>query len=675
MKTKRGYLSGIVVFHHWKNKNYAIFNSLKKVIRIATLSFCYSLLIKSPPVEAQPDTSLAVSEESEIEEVIIEGEYITPENETIQSTTIITHQEIKSSSCKSLQEILEHTAGIDIRQRGANGIQADISLAGGTFDQYLLLLNGINMTNPQTGHYNLNLPINPSDIEKIEILYGNSASIHTAGAFCGAINIITKKPSSNQAASTITVGENKLFDAYLGGNLIMNSNINKLSLQHAQSDGYTKNTDYSRYGIFYQFNTALKNTKINIQTGYQDKKFGANSFYSSKYPEQYDKNNAIFGSIKMETGNRLKIYPSFLWKSHKDHFMLFRNNPERYQNYHLTEVYNPNILFSKKNLPGNLKMGIDIRYEKIYSNNLGEKMDSFKKIIGANSSLYNKTADRYIINQYTNLFFKWKLLKISNGLTINYFSEEDNLTFYPAIEATYFLKKNLSVYIAGERTYRIPTFTDLYYESPSNIGNSKLKPEEAWTYRAGIKHSHTGYHIHSNIYRRYGRNIIDWIMYDNIWYTENITKLTTNGIDILFGIYPEKINSSLSMINYIRFSYAFITKDKNSEDYISHYALDHLKHKASSHVQFNIMKYINNSWTLSYQERAGSYSLYDKSMETFINQDYKTVLLVDTKLSWTKPSYEIFISVTNLFNEQYRDLGSILQAGRWIKVGLSLLLK
>jgi iron complex outermembrane receptor protein len=81
---------------------------------------------------------------------------------------------------------------MDIRRRGANGVQSDVSFRGSSFEQVLLLINGIRMNDSQTGHNSLNLPVDLGDVERIEVIKGPAARRFGQNAYAGAINIITK---------------------------------------------------------------------------------------------------------------------------------------------------------------------------------------------------------------------------------------------------------------------------------------------------------------------------------------------------------------------------------------------------------------------------------------------------------------------------------------------------
>jgi iron complex outermembrane receptor protein len=130
---------------------------------------------------------------SDIETIEIQGKFIsTPYKSANQNITVITKEEIANSPAKSIDEVLQQVAGMDIRRRGANGVQSDVSFRGSSFEQVLLLINGIRMNDSQTGHNSLNLPVDLGDVERIEVIKGPAARRFGQNAYAGAINIITK---------------------------------------------------------------------------------------------------------------------------------------------------------------------------------------------------------------------------------------------------------------------------------------------------------------------------------------------------------------------------------------------------------------------------------------------------------------------------------------------------
>jgi len=185
-------------FKRFARKSYSVFNSLHRVVTIGVLSGCALMSAHAVSVEPVERIMTQLSSDSipptELDEVVVTASRVDlPLNLVARQVTVISGRDIERAPVRSIEELLQYVAGVDILQRGPHGVQADISLRGGSFDQTSILLNGINLTSPHTGHYNFDIPVNLSDIERIEIVQGPSSLVYGAGAFAGGINIITKK--------------------------------------------------------------------------------------------------------------------------------------------------------------------------------------------------------------------------------------------------------------------------------------------------------------------------------------------------------------------------------------------------------------------------------------------------------------------------------------------------
>ncbi len=87
---------------------------------------------------------------TELDEVVVTASKVNlPLSLAAKQVTIISRQEIERAPVRSIEDLLNYVAGVDILQRGPHGVQADISLRGGSFDQTAILLNGVNLTNPK----------------------------------------------------------------------------------------------------------------------------------------------------------------------------------------------------------------------------------------------------------------------------------------------------------------------------------------------------------------------------------------------------------------------------------------------------------------------------------------------------------------------------------------------
>ncbi len=645
-------------FKKWKNKKYSIFNSIGKIINIGFLTISY-LLISNNNLIAQTDTIKI--KEIKIETMQIPLSY----SETSRIINIINRKQIENAPVDNIQDLLEYAANVDIRQRGNNGVQADISIRGGNFDQVLILLNGIKINDPQTGHHNLNLPVNINDIERIEILEGAGAKEYGPNAFSGAINIITKKDKKNTIQTELTAGQNNFF----AGSASINHNTNKtqqrLSVEKKYCEGYINNTDFNTLNIYYELNKKIKKSILNFLTGYNDKAFGANSFYTPKFPNQFEHTRTLFSGLKFKTGNKIKYTQTIYQRTNQDKFELFRSEPPTWyknHNYHLTNTFGINSKLNLSSIFGKSAIGFDADIENIYSNVLGENLNDTLKVPFEPSGFFTKFKSQKNLNIFINNNKQINKFSIFTGLLIN-INSNFGVNYSPGINFSYKINDKLKTIAAYNWAVRLPTFTDLYYNGPTNIGNPNLKPEKSRTHEIGLKYNNKYIKSYLSVFHRNSINLIDWVRLSDtlLWESSNITTLKTNGIEFANTI---KFKNNF-IIKNITFKYNYIQSDKKSQNYISKYALDYLKQKIVIIINHKIYKNITASWYINYQERNGTYTDFSTGTET----KYKPFTLIDAQINFTKPKYKIYIKTNNLTNIEYFDIANIPMPKRWIFIG------
>ncbi len=691
MKKKLLILKNTETFKHWKNNAWSTFSSIGKHIIISVLPLTY-FTASGFISEAQTDTV-------RMQEVRINSSRIpTLYSETARIIYTIDRKEIEAMPVHNLQDLIEYVANVDVRQRGSEGVQADINIRGGNFDQTLILLNGFKINDVQTGHHNMNLPVDIQNIEKIEILEGPGNRIFGINSYSGAINFITDNKTAEQLKAGIFAGQHNYFGSNFSISHSYKNFDNFLSASYKKSSGYTENTDFNRLNIFYQNNLQTKIAKFSLQTGYTNKSFGANSFYTPKFPWQFEQTKTSFAALKSEKqGKHYKITYRISLRRHQDRFELFREDKYKHignfyidgtdtakyipgiyadwnyysgHNYHLTRNFNTELKLNFDTKAGKSAIGAEYSYAEIKSNVLGEPLENPEKVPGEPDGLFTKSKSRKNINLYVEHFVKLNKLTISGGASLN-FDEMFKQNFSGGIDLSYASTNNFKTFASLNQSVRLPTFTDLYYDGPTNKGNPDLKPETALNYEFGIKYSDKGFSSNISGFRREGKNTIDWVrLSDTVdWQAQNITELTTTGAEIAV-----KYNFlQYSYIRYIGFSYAYTNIVKQSGEYISKYALDYLKHKAVFSVRHKIYKNFSANWNLRYEDRTGSYSVYDSETRTYTGEDdYKPFFLTDVRFLWQNKKFEIYADASNLFNIQYRDFGDILMPGRWIKAGIKI---
>lgn len=666
----------VLVFKRWSGKNYSVFNSLKKVVVITTLSMAYSILLLPMKVLCQTDTS--ITKNLDLEEIVISAQKAPVlYSKLARQVLSIKSEEIKQMPVSNFNDLLESFTGLDVRQRGANGIQADISIRGGSFDQNLILLNGVNISDPQTGHHSLNLPIDLNSIERIEILEGSGSRVFGPNAFSGAVNIITNQSDKNYTKFNFSAGDFGLFSGSISSSLKIKNTKHFVSLSKSQSKGYTKNTDYNTYNLFYNSNYSSDFGKINFQIGYTDKEFGANSFYTPEYPDQFEQTKTTFTSLQFETGNKIKLIPTVYYRRHQDRFELFRYEPASWysgHNYHLTDVYGLKLDSRISFAYGITSFGAEIRSENIWSNVLGYDMEDTIKVIGESEGIYTKNYSRTISNYFLEHSVVLGRFTFSGGLLASWVSENDfDFNIYPGVDLSYSFNNSVRIYGSVNKSLRLPTFTDLFYSGPSNIGNDKLKPEEAISYELGLKINNRVIQSSLSVFYRDSKNLIAWVkpigaLPEDKWQTQNLTNVETIGFQI-----SNTININKGCINSIGLNYNYLNQESKSGKYETKYSLNYLKHNLAISLNHKIIKNLSMSWILKVQDREGSYTKYDHVTSKYVGEEsFDVFALVDAKLSYTLNAFFIYAETTNLFNVTYVDIANVQMPGRWFKVGFDV---
>lgn len=664
-------------FREFNRKSYSVFFSLKKEVNIGVLAVATLAFANVKTVSAQTENPAQIKE-YKLEEIEVTGSRVPLTlNEAARMVTVLNREDIQAAPVQSINDLLEYAVGVDVRQRGELGIQSDISIRGGTFDQITILLNGANINSPQTGHLTADFPVDMNDIERIEILEGPAARIFGTSAFTGAINIVTKSDKQSHVAVDLSGGQHGLYNAGIRGNFSKGNFRNQLSTGLSHSDGYIANSDFETQRIFYQGEFTNPLADVRWQAGFSNKGYGANTFYSAAYPNQYEHTRKYMISVQAETKGKLHFTPIVYWNRGHDRFELFRSNaPSWYtnHNYHQTDVYGTNLNAYFTSSIGKTAFGTEFRNEGVLSNVLGQTMDKPIKVPGEGDKYFTKKANRTNISYYLEHDLLLPSFTLSIGVMANMNTDLDNkFRYYPGVDASYHVTDKLKVYASWNKALRMPTFTDLYYEGASNQGNPDLKPEETEAFELGTKYASSFLQASLSGYYHKGKNMIDWIKYnpDDKWQTVNHTKLDNSGVEANATINFCDLFGEKSFLRKVNIGYSYITQHKDiGEVYKSSYALEYLKQKFVFRLDHLIWKKLEASWAFRWQDREGSYTRYvDLKADKEI--PYPSFGLLDLKILWNTPNYKLFAEANNLLNATYYDLGNIPQPGFWAKIGVS----
>ena len=561
-----------------------------------------------------------------------------PFSKNFRTVKIISSDYIKNSPASNVSDLLQEITGIDVRRRGVSGVQGDLYIRGGGFDQTLLLVDGMKMDDAQTGHHTLNMILPLYLIERIEVIKGPAARIFGQNAFNGAINIVTKdvtgeKKQIDLSLKEISYGSFEQKNISAVTKIITNKAKSLISFSNNNSDGYRHNTDYKRNNYFVKTSFNSKSSPIDVIASFTENKFGANGFYASpSATEQYEETQAsLLGVSTTINSEKLSIKPRLYWRRGQDEYIYIRDNPSVYRNLHKTNKVSAELSGSYFSNSGVTGFGIDLSTVNISSNNLGEH-------------------DRTTVNLFVDHTFKLfdEKLVLSPGIAVSYFSDMSFHSF-PGIDLGYNINSNFKLYSNIGKTFRVPTYTDLYYSDRTTIGNENLNPESATSTELGFKYNTSNFKISGAFFNRKAKNIIDYVKENenDLWNAVNIGSLKTTGFELDFRY-------NFQNQNYLNLGYTNI-KDNNYVTNInfSKYSLNSLKHHFTSKLNLNYIRNVNHSFVYKYAERS------DKS-------NYN---VLDSKIMYKKG---LFIYVNNIFDEVYSETNLVPMPGTSFLVGISV---
>ena len=490
----------VLKFKHFSNHGYSLFAVLGKevligVLSVATLQHATAKGISVNAEKAEMD-SVVTNRGVMMDEVSVTGTRAPlTVSQQARMVTVLSREEIQAAPVQSVNDLLKYAVGVDVRQKGPLGALTDVSIRGGNSEQVTILLNGINICDAQTGHNAFDFPVDISEIERIEILEGPAARVYGTSSLLGAINIVTQTSPQSSLSAHVEGGSYGYLSAGMRANLSKGKWNNQLSGSYTRSDGYLRNkagklnADYRTGKAFYQGNYTDNDVRVQWHAGMSIKDFGSNTFYSTKYDDQFEHTFKTFTAIQAENlQGRFHIRPAIYWNRSMDRFELFRNAANKYPfNYHRTDVYgvNLNTYFDWK--LGRTAVGAEIRNEDLVSGNLGEPLAKPKHIHGTDRDYtvgLNRTNIQFVFEH--NLILDQ--FTLSAGLIAVKNTQADmHMRVYPGIDASYRIGQAWKLYASYNTSLRMPSVTELFYSVGGHKADKHLKPEELSALETGVK--------------------------------------------------------------------------------------------------------------------------------------------------------------------------------------------
>lgn len=648
----------IPCFRRWSRKGWSVFASLHRQVTIGVLTVGMSmLLLATQGASAQNADTAAVLRTMRIDEVGISGSQTSPTRNALSQTPLFDRKAQAAAPLQTLEAALRLAPSVDIRERGGRGAQADISIRGGSFDQTMVLLNGIDFTDARTGHQSHALPVDLDCISAVELVDG----LPGVGAYAGAVNIRTAPLRPTYLRFEGSGGQYGYAYANLSG-AVTGRRFSVLgAASYRRSDGYRHNTDFDNTNAFVRATyDAPQAGFFDLQAGWQHRSFGSNGFYAAYNPDQWERTSTALASLRwLKTAGRFAFGASASYRKNLDRYDWTRGEA---MNRHATDNAGARVWSELDWRGGVTSLGGDYTFNHIYSTNLGDPL-------AVPHGDYTRAKARHTGNLWLRHAVAWRRFDAAASAGIS-------LTPYGrsalwSLSAGWRPAEGMHLSAGASQSLRLPTFTDLYYTSPAHVNNLDLIPEHAVTYRLGADYRKRRWNVSLQAYYRAGRDIIDWVWREELgdrWHAEQSSRLDTFGAELTAGYTARE-----GFLRHIGVSYGYTTTDRQA-DAITQSAMDFLRHKASLSAEVRFLRRFTLALTASVNDRNGSYTDYpvpgDASVKTV--RDYAPWFRLDGRLAWEKGVCRLYVDAQNITDTRYCDLGGIPLPGAWVTGGVVL---
>jgi outer membrane cobalamin receptor len=564
-----------------------------------------------------------------------------PLDESDRSVNVILPSE-QPTGTDSFVDLLRQDPSLNLQARAAEGVQADLSLRGTTFEQSLILVNGLRVNDPETGHLNLDIPVPLDAITRVDILHGSGSTFYGSDAIGGAVNLLTAPPApSLSLVARSGAGNYGSLENHLRASLTTGPFASQLTGSRDTSDGFIADRNFASNAIASESWLKTKPGTSDILLAASDRPYGANQFYGP-YPS-WERTKAWLASIQQQLGPRTAA--SFGYLRHTDEFVLFVDQPAIYENNHVTTSYEAALRRADplgKNTT--LAYGLEAAGDSIHSNSLG--------IHARNQSA-----------GYANLSLRsLRRLSFSLGAREEVLSSQGSV-FSPSSAAAYTLTSTLRLRASAGHGFRQPTYVDLYYADPATNGNPALKPETSWSYEGGLdwKPSSGRLTLTATGFRLQQTNVIDYakllpLTAGEKWQAYNVPTLDITGAEASAHI-------RLSATQQLQLSYTALHSANFPTSFLSEYAYNYAAQNA-------IFAYTGTLGVLSHTW--GSQLTAHTQVNIVQKTGQPAYPLWDISLARNTGAIRPYLRLLNLSNTGYQEIVGVPMQGRTIMGGMEL---
>lgn len=555
--------------------------------------------------------------------------------DAFQSVTVIGRDQIRSWPAANLAGLLAGVAGVDVQRRGEPGVQADIGIRGTGFEQTVILLDGMPMGDPQTGHHNLNLPVPVEHIQRIEVIKGPGAMTYGGNATGGVINIVTRQGGETALSAKARIGSHDTRSGGFSGAFGGQTSHHRLSFDHLQSDGHLsdRRADAELTRGLYTGGADLGEVGLRWGLGADDRDFGAWKFYTADFPEQRERTETRTGWLAADTSAGEWSFTSRAWwREHDDWFRTIVFGTA-YINRHATRVQGLRLSGQRQWGAGMTALGASHSRERIDSNALDRHdRDESQAWVVHRQFLGERTA-------------------VEAGISLVDYSDYGRFGL-PSLAIRHELADRWTVFASLARSARAPSYTELFLQTSGNRGNPALRPERSDYAEAGLRFGTGAHHLNLALFERRTDTLIDWarVPGEVQWQADQFDGHRSRGGEIEW-----RWLSGNDWLESVDLAATIIDTELDDRGLEIKYALDYPELGLTGGAVWHLGRALRLTTRARYQERSTG----------------ESGTLIDLRLGWQTSKVELFVEGNNLLDKRLIEAGFAELPGRWLYAGVS----
>lgn len=563
--------------------------------------------------------------------VVVTGTYEpVPLEEADRAVRVIPLEADERALAASVSDFLRLDPSLDLRARAPNGVQGDLSIRGAGFGQALVLLDGLRLNDAQSGHHNLDIPVPLDALARVEVLKGSGSAWYGSDAVGGAVNLVTRPPEAAELRLRAAAG-NFGSNAQSGSAAAVWRGIaQRLSFSRDFSTGFAPDRDYRNLSLASTTHARSRLGASALTLGHTDRPFGADQFYGNF--NSWERTRAWFASLRQDLGERTEA--AFAYRRHTDLFVLYRDRPEVFTNHHASESAQGALRRRETVAPAaSFSYGAEWYRDAVASTNLGRHQRSR----GAAYAAFDTRALRR---------FSFSAAGREE------FYGGGRRQFSPTAAVGLWAAPRLRLRAGASHAFRLPTYTDLYYHDPANLGSPDLRPESAWTFEGGGDvHFSRGVRGEITVFHRRERDGIDYIRRDpaDIWRAANFARLRFTGVEAALGI---EARAGRFDVSYTALSGASAA----TQGWLSKYVFNYPAHNAA----LAWVGTLPGGWI--HRMRVG----------VLARQARSPYALWDASLVRARGPLRPFVQLTNITDTRYEEIAGVRMPGRGVMAGVEI---